>query len=219
MANKQNIRTRQAIISAFLKILEKKSFERIVVQDILDETPVSRSTFYSYFHDKYEIAEYLESGVLSAIEKLGYIFVFFDNHESDDVPVHLFETFREYRPIVNALLKIHTDKVDLIGKLSANIRKNYILSSRNTDREFIEVEADMYADIFARFIIYTLTGEIAPSSLMKQFRTMYMNVFMRLLTLDEDSEKKIRGEIDKAVIRDHKKFIEREKKQNPFPQE
>lgn len=217
MANKQNIRTRQAIISAFIKIIDHKPFERIVIQDILDEAPVSRSTFYTYFHDKYEIAEYLENEVLNALENLGYAFVFFDHAEIGEAPAYIFETSRQYRPYVSALLKIRTDKVDLIGKISRNIHKNYILSNRNAERQFEQVEAQMFADIYARFIVYTLTEDVPPEDLMKQFRAMYMNVFMRLLSLNEDSEAKIRRQIDAAVIRDHRIFLEREKQNGNVP--
>lgn len=210
MRSKQNKRTRQSIIAAFLRLMENKSFDRIVVQDILDETPIARSSFYSYFRDKYEIAEYLETEVLKAIEGLGYTLVFFDNPESGEIPKEMPDTFKAYRPIFSALLKIRTDKVDIIGKLTANIRQSYIDSNRNADRQFIDTEADMYADVFARFIIYSLTHDVSPQSLMSDFKSMYMNVFMRLLTLDDDSEAEIRRDIDEAVRKDHQKFIKRE---------
>lgn len=51
------IRTKKAITNAFISLLEEKPFEKITVQDILDKTPVTRATFYSYFSDKYEIVE------------------------------------------------------------------------------------------------------------------------------------------------------------------
>ena len=43
-----------------MKLLKTKPFEKITVQDILDETPVTRSTFYKHYHDKYEIAEKMQ---------------------------------------------------------------------------------------------------------------------------------------------------------------
>lgn len=217
MRSKQNQRTKQAIIAAFLRLLEKKPFDRIVIQDILDETPIARSSFYAYFHDKYEIAEYLEREVLKAIEGLGYLLVFFDHPESGSLPAKMPDTFREYRPIFLALLKIKTDRVDLIGKLTASIRQNYIETTRNTDRRYLETEADMYADVFARFIIYTLMHDVPPQALMSDFKTMYMNVFMRLLTLDDDSEAELRRDIDDKVRADHRKFLARERNTNAEP--
>ena len=62
--NPQYIRTDKAIKQALMKLLKTKSFEKITVQDILDETPVTRSTFYKHYHDKYEIAEKMQEDFL-----------------------------------------------------------------------------------------------------------------------------------------------------------
>lgn len=207
MRSKQSQRTKRAIIEAFLRLMDTKPYDRITVQDILDETPISRSSFYSYFHDKYEIAEYLQHVMLETIEGFGYALVFFDDPDSGHLPVEFPATIKQYRPILLALLKIRTENVDIMGKLTGNIRRNYIESARHSDKRFVEVEADMYADIFARFIIYTLTTDVPSHTMMQDFRTMYTNVFFRLLTLEEDSEKRLKAEIGQAVKKDHQMFI------------
>ena len=53
-------RTDRAIIDATIRLLRERSFEELTVQNILDETPVSRATFYAHFHDKYEVAERMQ---------------------------------------------------------------------------------------------------------------------------------------------------------------
>lgn len=47
--------TRHIIIDAAFRVLERKPFDEIIVQDFLDEAKVSRKTFYNYFRDKYEL--------------------------------------------------------------------------------------------------------------------------------------------------------------------
>jgi AcrR family transcriptional regulator len=207
MREKQNQRTKRSIVDAFLRLLDKKSYDRITVQDILDETPISRSSFYTYFRDKHDIAEYLQQTLLEAIEGLGYALVFYDSPGSDTLPVEMPDTFKQYRPVLLALLKIHTEDVDILGKLTASIRRNYIESARHKNKRFLDVEADMYADIFARFIVYSLMTDRHSSEVMQDFRTMYTNVFFRLLTLEEDTEKQLRSDIDKAVKKDHQQYI------------
>jgi len=48
-------RTENAIIGAFNQLIEKQEFNKISVDMILETASVSRSTFYRYFKDKYEV--------------------------------------------------------------------------------------------------------------------------------------------------------------------
>ena len=48
------IKTKKNIEESFLRLLEKKSFSEITVQNILDEALINRSTFYKHYSDKYD---------------------------------------------------------------------------------------------------------------------------------------------------------------------
>ena len=48
-------KTRIALSRTLLELLEKKSFQKITVNDICQSALVSRSTFYMHFEDKYQL--------------------------------------------------------------------------------------------------------------------------------------------------------------------
>lgn len=52
------IKTRKYLLSAFAKLLKRRSFKRLTVNDICEEAQVSRATFYSHFKDKYDLLEF-----------------------------------------------------------------------------------------------------------------------------------------------------------------
>lgn len=48
-------RTYTAIIEAFQRLIKEHDFHKISVEMIMKKAPVSRSTFYRYFKDKYDV--------------------------------------------------------------------------------------------------------------------------------------------------------------------
>lgn len=53
----ESLSTRNIIITAFMKLLEKFDFEQITVKEIVKKSGISRSTFYLHFEDKYDLFE------------------------------------------------------------------------------------------------------------------------------------------------------------------
>lgn len=51
--------TKEVLAASLENILERKSFEKTTVEDIINECGVSRTTFYRHFTDKYELMNWV----------------------------------------------------------------------------------------------------------------------------------------------------------------
>ena len=65
--DKRILQTREAIHQAFYVALEKKGYAQITIQDILDESGVSRSAFYSHFKSKNEVLLSITSDIFDHV--------------------------------------------------------------------------------------------------------------------------------------------------------
>ena len=176
--NPQFQRTDKAIKQALISLLRTTPFEKITVQNILDETPVTRSTFYKHYHDKYEIAERMQDDYFAlqadlsvAARKSPYLF-------SSSV----INQIKHNRELLEALLQIHTEKVDIRQAL-ANQSKEHYLSTTNGANAF--VEAEIYSQTVTAFQLAYCENENSSFSNMYE---IYISVFLKLLGLADDKE-------------------------------
>lgn len=66
-----NLLTEKAMAASLLKLLEKKSLDKITIKDITDDCSVNRQTFYYHFHDIYDLLEWIVVQETSEILKDG----------------------------------------------------------------------------------------------------------------------------------------------------
>ena len=175
------IRTDKAIMQAFIDLLKVKSFEKITVQDILEETPVTRATFYAHYHDKYEIAERMLEQFLQA---------------RDDVRSELYisspskmrsivrKTFSSNRDLAEALFKIRTEKVDLRQTLVNEFEAMY---RSETHEKMHPVEARIYAQARTELELSPLYDR-SPIINFEDSNEVFLNVTLKLLRLSDDEE-------------------------------
>ena len=180
--NIQYLRTDRAIQSALLSLLGKKPFEKITVQDILDETPVSRATFYKHFHDKYEIVERIQDEILHTHTELRNSLA---QATPDQFP-SLMERFSlRYREICQLLMKVQTERVNLPMALVEESRQ-YYLSTTNSPMK--ELEARIYAAAVTSMMV-ALLDEKEDYPLDQLFNATTA-VAMRMVGLPDDADLK-----------------------------
>ncbi|WP_410983468.1 TetR/AcrR family transcriptional regulator [Bacillus cereus] len=63
-------RTRQLIQDAFVALIGEKGFENVTVQHIAERAPVNRATFYSHYHDKYDLLDKCIEEMLASLSEV-----------------------------------------------------------------------------------------------------------------------------------------------------
>ena len=57
-------KTRNSIVNTFLELRSKKDLEKITVKELCEKAQINKSTFYSHYHDIYDLSEHLEDEVV-----------------------------------------------------------------------------------------------------------------------------------------------------------
>ncbi len=180
-------RTDRAIMDALIRLLRTKSFDSITVQNILDETPVTRATFYAHFQDKYQVAERMQEIYIQMLHQMPSQMGDVDRRNH---PKMIQNAIVQYSDIVQALMKIRTDRVDL-RSVTADIHKQHYLSQ--SDSKYAEAEADIYAQAMTALQLSYLSGNLAALDDADYYDKVMVSVFLRLLRLEDD--KVLRREI------------------------
>ena len=149
---KQQI-TKNAIETAFLKLLKEKNFEKVMVKDIVEECGLTRNTFYYYYDDTYNIIEdILEREARKMIEEMQQggslteavndVFEYLE--ENPKIVRHLFDSakkddmYRYVRSTVEIVLKHYFEYSMKEKKLSEQNKRTLINASKYVIQGLIE---------------------------------------------------------------------------------
>ncbi len=93
-------KTRAAIFQAFSSLLEKESYNRITVQEIIDAADVGRTTFYAHFETKDDLlkelcTELFDHIINSAMDCSHTHGLYPDNSKPESVFCHLLQHLQE----------------------------------------------------------------------------------------------------------------------------
>ena len=160
-------RTTRDIINAFMECLDEKSFEKIVVSDILGKAMINRSTFYAHFADKYAIVELLQDRYISELTDL--VKPFKDERDINFIQIdELMENyFLKNRITLRKLIKIRTEHMDFVSEMKTVFR-DYC---KSIFQALTELEASMVAGVFVDFFIYYVESDETSRDFSKRLYT------------------------------------------------
>ena len=174
------IKTRENIKKSFTNLLLTKDFKDITIQNIIDEALIGRSTFYDHYCDKYDLLKQLVDQVTTDFRF--YIKGRFNIKSHDDFIIFfqsIIEFYSKQRNKILALLKVHTESVDLYNSI-INILKDgcsdyfdsmQIKNKFNIPKEYF---CRMYASIVMTSIQWFIESneEYTPQDFIELFTTL-----------------------------------------------
>ncbi|MBX8992751.1 MULTISPECIES: TetR/AcrR family transcriptional regulator [Staphylococcus] len=104
--------TRRHIKEAIVRLLKNYRFDALTINQIIEDAEITRSTFYRYYEDKYDLLEEIENEViekineqrenlLTSVEDIGSI--------DEQSILSLFNSLQDYAEIIQILLSEHGD--------------------------------------------------------------------------------------------------------------
>lgn len=138
-------KTRRSIINSFLEIRSKKELEKITVKELCERAQINKSTFYSHYHDIYDLSEQLETEVVDSIlEQISH-------------PEYV---ILDPRSFTNALFEGYMSKNTLISILFSGSRNSILMHKvEKSLKEFIfsrypEYKNDIIKNVTLTYCIY-----------------------------------------------------------------
>ncbi len=178
--NPQFLRTDRAITQALIRLLRVKPFEKITVSDILEEAPVTRSTFYQHFHDKYEIAEKMQSDLVENRPEMQNLVRTQPPTLSAEIQKRIFQN-QDY---ISALLKIHTEHVDIREAFVRQLTDYYLADAVSPTAA---MEANVYANAITAYQL-TATDALTQDLSLEHFHRIMLRAMLKMFELQDDTE-------------------------------
>jgi AcrR family transcriptional regulator len=137
-------RTQHSLMTAMMTLLEKRSFNRITVNDLCEVAMVSRTTFYQHFEDKYDLLRSCLEQIKTVIGEAR------QEYEFGDLVWAILDYIEENIKIFKNLL-LKDVNYELLVMLSAiNIEDiKFIIERRIKEGEDFGVPADILAVFLA----------------------------------------------------------------------
>ncbi|MBR5329478.1 MAG: TetR/AcrR family transcriptional regulator [Firmicutes bacterium] len=143
-------KTKEIIRNAFWKLYCTNKIEKITIKEISAEADISRSTFYEYFSDIYEVLEEIEDEIMSEITDAMQQMLTSENIEQG--VNHIFSFYQVYGEQMAVLLGMNGDQ-----QFYAKLRKSLQLQiSKTVQINFEDSKADMLFTVMSSTIFALL---------------------------------------------------------------
>ena len=181
-------RTDRDITNALLKVMERKSLEKISVQDILDEAMINRSTFYQHFPDKYAILERMQEKYIAGMTERIDEITRNGEMDLDRINEVLCVYLAQNRSQMRQILAVRSENLDLQGRM----RQLFVAWLRRANAWLNELEMDILAGVTVSFFVYFLIHEVDETELSTRMLDTWLNMTAYFFRVDDVEDAKDR---------------------------
>ena len=181
-------RTDRDITNALLKVMERKSLEKISVQDILDEAMINRSTFYQHFPDKYAILERMQEKYIAGMTERIDEITRNGEMDLDRINEVLCVYLAQNRSQMRQILAVRSENLDLQGRM----RQLFVAWLRRANARLNELEMDILAGMTVSFFVYFLNHEVDETELSTRMLDTWLNMTAYFFRVDDVEDAKDR---------------------------
>lgn len=174
MEEKEDLRIRRTyklLSEALTKLMIKKPFEKISVTDICDEAMVHRTTFYSHFHDKYDLLKYTFKDLEDTFEEVPIKSLTYDGYREyyTRVSKNLISHVYENQDVFRLILKKNKEESILDGfrdELTEKIKSKLELCFEQgvSFTLPLELAAEMFSAACMTAVIWWLKNDMQVST-------------------------------------------------------
>lgn len=145
------LKTRNAIINAFITLRAKKPLDKITVKELADLAMINKATFYLHYKDIYDLSDTLENDALEQILKdMPDPELLFSQPEQGTKD--LFHAFSAQGQLFSILFS--GDRFDIFVRKIDNLIKEYIYKKYPEKREDLQINILLSIIIYGGFHAY-----------------------------------------------------------------
>lgn len=178
------IKNKRNIEECFIKLLKEKDFSHITVKDICQSSLNSRSTFYSYYLDKYDLLEKIVQRFTNTFEQTTkQRFSLLSNQEFTILLSEMIEFYLQYQEELSVLLNVHVPKGDLTKEIEMILFKHcqsFLQKKYKSTKVSIDLISTLYsANVLALIKWYLNHGKVDKQSI--DFLNELQNIIFSLI--------------------------------------
>ncbi|WP_282675042.1 TetR/AcrR family transcriptional regulator [Lactococcus lactis] len=163
---KKSERTHELIKESILNILSKKSFNQITVNDICNQSYITRSTFYMHYKDKYHVLESINEDICVQLDK--HLSIRFNISDIESLLISLINGIDKNKFLI--MIDIQNGSVNLKQDIQDTVQHSahkYFESVFDTQKCDVNIDfmAKLFSSIAITFLEYSMIhGEIQQNA-------------------------------------------------------